>query len=443
MEPYQAGAADPAPFLRRVIGVGGLTFLALNQIIGAGVAGLPGLVANLLGPAALLAYVVVAVLMGLVGLCFAEVGSRVSGHGGLYAYARVSFGPVVGGIAGTLICAANNVVPSAAVANLMVDTASTATPVLAGPAPRAIMICGVYAAFAVINIRGSRHGTGLSSLVACVKLVPLLALVAVGLFSVHIGKLGWSGAPPTHKLGEATVLVFFAFMGLEGALNASGEVRNPARTVPLAIVLALTSVAVLYIGLQEVSQGVLGARLAGARSPLVDLATALLGPWFGRAVVIAVLLSVLGYLAADMVASPRSLYAMAEQRQLPNALAAVHPKFGTPAVAIVSYAVACAAIACTGSFKPLVIVASSGTLVLYLICCLGLLRLRARKIAMDGEPFRAPGGWFVPVAASAIIIWMLSTLTWQELAAVIVLVVVSGAVYAVRQGVLGSRAGKG
>lgn len=443
MEPNQAGAAAPAPFLRRVIGVGGLTFLALNQIIGAGVAGLPGLVANLLGPSALLAYIVVAVLMGLVGLCFAEVGSRVSGHGGLYAYAHASFGPVIGGVAGILICAANNVVPSAAVANLMVDTLATAAPVLAGPAPRALVICGVYAAFAVVNVRGSRHGAGLSSLVACVKLVPLLALVAVGLFSVHVGNLGWSGAPPAHRLGEATVLVFFAFMGLEGALSASGEVRNPARTVPLAIVLTLTLVAVLYIGLQEVSQGVLGARLAGSRAPLVDLATALLGPWFGRAVVVGVLLSVLGYLTADMVASPRSFYAMAEQRQLPKVLAAVHPKFGTPAVAIVVYAVATAAVACTGSFQPLVIVASSGTLVLYLISCLGLLRLRARDIAMDGEPFRAPGGWLVPVAASAIIIWMLTTLKRQELAAVVVLTAASGAVFAVREGVLRTGAGKG
>ena len=201
--------------------------------------------------------------------------------------------------------------------------------------------------------------------------------------------------------------------------------RNPARTVPIAIVLALTCVAVLYIGLQGVAQGVLGARLAGSQAPLVDLATALAGPWAARAVVVGVLFSTLGYLAADMVSSPRSFFALAEQGQLPGVLAAAHPKFGTPAVAIIAYAVATAGIACTGSFQPLVIIASSGTLVLYLITCLGLLRLRARNVAMDGEPFRAPGGWFVPLAASAIIVWMLSTLKWQELAAVVALTAVS------------------
>jgi amino acid transporter len=431
MEPDHAEDVAPAPSLRRVIGVGGLTFLAINQIVGAGVAGLPGLVANLLGPEALVGYLLVAVLMALVGLCFAEVGSRVSGHGGLYAYAQASFGPVVAGIVGTLIWTANNIVPSAAVANLMVDTLAAASPVFSGPLARVLVICGVYAVFAAANVRGCRQGTGLSSLVACVKLLSLLALIAVALPSVHVVNLAWTGAPPAHKLGEAAILIFFAFMGLEGALNASGEVRNPSRTVPLAVVLALTLVAVLYIGLQGVAQGVLGARLAGSQAPLVDLASALGGPWAGRAVVLGVLVSTLGYLAADMVASPRTLFALAEQGQLPRFLASIQPKLGTPAVAIVVYVVATAAIACTGSFQPLVIVGSSGTLVLYLITCLGLLRLRARNVAMDGQPFRAPGGWLVPVAASAIIVWMLSSLTWQELAAVLALVAVSGAVYAV------------
>jgi len=96
--------------LRRVIGVGGLTLLAINQIVGSGIFGLPGLAAELLGPAAILAYLIVGVLMLLVGLCFAEVGSRVAGAGGLYAYAHAAFGPVVGGIAGTLIWAASSAV---------------------------------------------------------------------------------------------------------------------------------------------------------------------------------------------------------------------------------------------------------------------------------------------------------------------------------------------
>jgi amino acid transporter len=153
------------------------------------------------------------------------------------------------------------------------------------------------------------------------------------------------------------------------------------------------------------------------------------GPWGERLIVAAIVISVVGYLAADFLSSPRTLLALAEQGQLPRALSSIHPRFGTPAASIVTYTILCAVVAWTGSFRQLVIVASSGTLLMYLICCLGLLRLRAKRIAMDGEPFHAPGGSFVPLAASAIIVWMLTTLEWRELIAAFTLVAVSGTVY--------------
>jgi APA family basic amino acid/polyamine antiporter len=338
---------------------------------------------------------------------------------------------VIGGIAGTLIWAASSAVSSAAVANLLVDTLAAMEPSTGGPLARILILVVVYGVLAAVNVRGAQHGSSLSSLLCLVKLLPLVALAVLGLYSIHTANLLWMATPTAPRLGEACVLVFFAFMGTEGALTASGEVINPARTVPRAIVLTLTSVALLYIGLQLAAQGVLGVDLAGAKSPLIALGTALLGPWGGRVVVAAILLSVGGFLASDVMSSPRILYALAEQDQLPRIFAAVHGRYSTPAVAILSYTLLCALLACTGSFRQLVIVASSGTLVLYLICCLGLLRLRARNVAMDGEPFHAPGGWFVPLAASLIIVWMLTTLRWQELVGAFVIVAVSAIVYSV------------
>src|SRR5215475_6241968 len=91
------------PPLKRVIGVSGLAFSCFNSIVGSGIFAIPALAAALLGPAAILAYLICAVLVGLMGLCFAEVGSRVTAPGGVYAYGRVAFGPVVGGMAGTLL----------------------------------------------------------------------------------------------------------------------------------------------------------------------------------------------------------------------------------------------------------------------------------------------------------------------------------------------------
>jgi len=418
--------------LKRVIGVGALAFASFNNVVGSGIFGLPALVAALLGPAAILSYLVCAVLIGLVGLCFAEVGSRVASAGGLYAYARVPFGPVVGGIAGTLLWFANSVVPSAAISNFLADTLASSWPALTGGPARVLFLAAIYLLLAVVNIRGTRQGAWLSVATALIKLTPLVLLVIAGFFAIRAPNLHWTAMPSAGSVGQGAVLLLFAFMGIEGGLNTSGEVMDPARTVPRAIAMTLTLVAILYIGLQFVAQGVLGPDLAVAKAPLVATATAVFGPWGTRFLVAATILSAAGYLTADLLCSPRTLYALAESGQLPRKLAVVHPRFGTPAVALGTYACLCFVVALSGSFRQLVIIGSSGTLVLYLICCLGLLRLRARNIAMAGEPFRAPGGPFVPLAASAIMVWLLTTLEKKELAAAAGLVFVSGAVYGIR-----------
>jgi basic amino acid/polyamine antiporter, APA family len=134
-----------------------------------------------------------------------------------------------------------------------------------------------------------------------------------------------------------------------------------------------------------------------------------------------------------VLCSPRNPAALAERRQLPRRLAAVHPRFRTPAIAVGAYALMCAIVAVSGSFRYLVILGTSGTMVVYLICCLGVLRLRAHDVATAGPPFRVPGGPLVPLAASAIILWLLSTLARAELAAALFLVIASGGAYALQE----------
>ena len=270
-------SADSAP-LKRVIGVGGLGFTGINVIVGSGIFGLPAVVAALLGPAAVLSYLVCAVLIGLVGLCFAEAGSRVGAAGGLYAYARVPFGPIVGGVAGTLLWFANTAAANAAVANLLIDTLASVQPLFGSPVVRGVFLLAVYATLATINIRGAKSGVRVSVALTLIKLTPLVLLVLVGVFSIHASNLKWTSPPALLTVGQGAVIMFFAFMGVEGALSASGEVKDPARTVPRAILLALAIVASLYIGLQLVAQGVLGADLATAKAPLVQTAAAVSDP---------------------------------------------------------------------------------------------------------------------------------------------------------------------
>jgi amino acid transporter len=342
-----------APRLERVLGVGGLGCSIVNTIIGSGIFGLPGLAAAILGPAALVAYLVCVVLVGLVGLCFAEAGSRVPQAGGIYSYAMAAFGPVVGGIAGTLTWTANTIVPSAAVANLLVDTLSVVSPALGGGVVRMAILAGLYAVLAAVNVRGTRQGARVSMALAVIKVTPLVLLVLVGVFAVRAVNLEWTTAPTLPGIAEASVVLFFAFMGMEGNMAAGGEVVHPARTIPRAIFFALGLVGALYIGLQLVAQGVLGNALPNSTAPLVETASVVLGPWGGQLLLVTTVFSVLGYMSADVLCAPRNFQALASWGQLPRVLAQVHPRYKTPAVAIVTSVVLCTVVAWSGSFRQL------------------------------------------------------------------------------------------
>ena len=425
----QPVAPPTATTLPRVIGVSGVGFAAFNCIVGAGIFGLPGLVAGVLGPAAICAYIACLVLIGLVALCLAEAGSRVSDAGGLYAYASSAFGPVVGGVAGALYLFANAIANTAALARFFMDTLAGVWPTLSAPMLNLVALVVLYGGLAFVNIRGTRAGNRLTITFGILKFVPLALLVIVGAFYVDPANLAWTGLPAIDRIGDAALILFFAFQGIETGLSISGETRNPARTIPRAIALALGMVALLYVGLQTVSQGVLGAALANAQTPLVDTASVVLGPWGAKLFVLLTLVSVGGYLVADMLSSPRIAYALGQSGQLPRVLGAVHPRFKTPAISIAFYATAVIAVAASGSFRQIAVLGVAGTLILYLICCLGVLRLRAKNVGAAGSPFVAPGGPIVPIAAAAMILWLLSTLAMREMIAISSFMTIAALIY--------------
>ena len=425
--------------LPRVIGVSGVAFTAFNCVVGVGIFGLPGIVAGVLGASAVLAYVVCLVLFGLIALCLAEAGSRVTGAGGLYAYASAAFGPVVGGVAGVLMIFASSIGSAAAIARFFMDTLTGVWPFLADPVWSFAALVLLYGGIALVNILGTRDGNWLTIAIGFIKFVPLALLVIVGAFFVDPANLKWTGLPAAGKIGDATLILFFAFVGIESGLSISGETKNPSRTIPRALALAIAMIALLYIGLQTVTQGVLGAALASSQSPLVDTARVVLGSPGAQALVLLTLISAFGFMAGDMLGSPRVVHALAHSGQMPRMCGAEHRRFKTPAVAIALYATVVIAVAASGSFRQIAVLAVAGTLVLYLICCLGVLRLRAKKIA-DGEaPFVVPGGPVVPVAAAVIICWLLSTLALKEMLATAALVGVAAVIYYVRHAVTRSR----
>jgi amino acid transporter len=263
------------------------------------------------------------------------------------------------------------------------------------------------------------------------KLLPLTVLVIGGLRAVHSENLAWHATPGVPEIARASTFLLFAFLGIETALVPSGEVANSARTVPRAILLAMAIVTVLYLAVQLVTQGILGNALATQQAPLAEAAGVALGPAGKQLILVGSVVSMFGFVSGTMLAVPRILFAFARDGFLPAGVAAVHPRFHTPHVAIVVQAACVIALAVSGTFEQLAIVANGAILLVYAVCCAAVLELRRRDVRAGGEPFRAPASAAIPVVAVIVIGWLLTSLKANEWAAIGMIVGAAVALYAV------------
>lgn len=419
--------------LKREIGVGALGISIVNLVVGGGIFVLPGLIAVQLGSAAIIAYLVCSLTVGLVFLCFAEVGSRITRSGGAYAYIEEAFGPFAGFIASMLFWLGFAALSDAAITVAMVETMALAFPILAEPVPRGIFIIALFTFLVIVNIMGVKAGVRLVIFNTMAKLVPLVLLLVAGLFVINIENLAITEWPTLPSIGAATVILFFAFGGAESGLSASGEIKNPSKTVPMGLLVGLTGILALYIGLQSVAQGVLGSELANnTEAPLAAVATVVFGEWGAKMLLIAGVISIYSTVSGDMLGTPRVVFASARDNNLPRFLAAVHPKYKTPYVAVIFFAAIVCAFALSGTFKLLAVLSSGSLLVIYAGVSLAVLRLRHR----DGEPgtgqFKLPFGATIPVLSCLVVGWLLLQLTAEEATGLAVLIGASVLLYAIR-----------
>ena len=406
-----ARAADAQ--LVRVIGPRELTASIVNVTVASSIFVMPGAVAAGLGAAAPAAYLVCATLMVFIALCFAAAGSRVSLSGGLYAYIEVAFGGFAGFMGGFLYWS-TACLSVASVATAFTGSAAVLWPAFGGGLGRTLLLVVLFAALAVVNVRGIKPGIRLIEVVTAAKLIPLLVLVGVGVWSLHTEFL-LAPVPTVSQVGQVSIMLIFAFVGVEVALTPSGEIRDPARTVPRAVLSALAIATLIYLAVQTVAQGVLGPELPGYRdAPLAETAGRVMGDAGRLFLLIGGTVSIFGYVAGDMLGTPRALLALARDGSLPRSLATVHPRYRTPATAIVTYAVVVAALAISSSFERLVIMANVSALLLYLLCVGASYELQRRDIRMSGSPFRLPGGPAVQLFAACGIVWLLLQATSRE-----------------------------
>lgn len=417
--------------LKREIGVRALTLAILNITVGTGIFVIPAIVAENLGAAAIVAYLVCGALIFLIALCFAEMGSKVSISGGVYTYIEVAFGPFAGFMANNLFWLGSCVISDAAVANGLADTLKFFFPLLGNEMFRILFFILLFAGLAMLNIRSVKYGIRFIELATFAKLIPLVLLVIVGIGYISVDNLRWTATPTIGNIGSASLLLIFAFMGVEGPISNGGEIKNAKRTVPLGIFFGISSVLFLYIAIQLVTQGVLGDTiLAHKSSPLAAVA----GIIFGKAgfvlIIVATSISMIGAIGGEILSIPRILFAGARDGVMPRALARVHPRFFTPYIAVGFYAFLGCVFAISGGFKQLAIISSASMLLLYLGVVLSTLKLRKNEAETTEKTFRAPGGILVPLLAIGAILWLLSNLSKPEFTGIAIFIIVFSCIYA-------------
>lgn len=404
--PDSSSSTEP---LLRAIGTVALAAGIVNITVGGGIFRLPASVAGSLGAAAPLAYVVCAVAMGLIVLCIADAGRRVSLTGGPYAYIGVALGPYAAFLAGVLLWMLG-LFATAAVGTVFAASVTQLLPAAAIPPP--VLLAVAFGFWAFVNVLGVAHGARLNTIVTAAKLLPLLLVAIGGLFAIRAEHLALTAWPSAADVARTSLLLVFAFAGVESALVPSGEVRDTSRTVPRALAFAMIGITALYLALQVSAQGILGPALAGASTPLADAAGVAFGGW-GRALLLAgAAISTFGYLGGMTLSAPRIVFALAQDGYLPRALAAVHPRRRTPQVAIVVQTVLALALAISGTFERLAIFANASALALYLGCAVAAWRLR--RLAPDVDGRRLPLAGAAPWLAMPVIAWLLTGQTRNE-----------------------------
>jgi APA family basic amino acid/polyamine antiporter len=414
--------------LKKVIGVRSLAANAVNLTIGAGIFALPAVVASYLGAASFLAYILCALLMGLVLLCFMEVGSKIPLTGGVYVYIEKAFGPFFGFLASILFWFGYCIMADAAVANILSDNLATFFPSLNQLLVRAIFLAIVFGCITWLNVRGVKQGNTLVEIITLAKLLPLFVLIVVGVFFINTENYQVTSWPSVNRLGEVSLILFFAFVGMEVSLSASGEIKNPRRTIPRGILLGMLIVFIFYILIQFVSQGVLGDELSLQKeAPLVKVADNVLGPFGKLMIVFGAAISGLGLLSGDIMFASRVPYAAARDGLLPKFLAVIHPRYATPYVSIIFYAVIGFIVSVSGGFRQLAVIASSSMLIIYFGVILATIKLRKEKA--DEGSFVIPGGLTIPILALLATGWFLSNLAIREIAGGLIFLATASIIY--------------
>lgn len=389
-----------------------MVLLFINGVIGSGIFGLPSKTFKEVGVYSIAAFLVCAVAVFVIIICFAEVSSRFSKTGGPYLYALSSFGPLPAFLTGWLLLL-TRFITYAALINLLVTYLSVFTDWFTLPSSRIITIVLLTALLAFINHLGVKDSTRVNNFLTIAKLLPLLLFIAVGFFFIKPGNFEIQHTPDFSSFSSTVLLLVFAFGGFESVLVNSGEVKNPAKNLPFALLLAALVIAVIYMLIQIVSIGTLST-LATSDKPLAEAAGLFMGKQGATIIAIGALFSVTGTLNAIMLVGSRLPFAFSEEKQFPKLFSFIHPKYKTPTWSLLLFMTVTIIISLNYSFLSAASISAITRVMIYGIVCYALLRLRKNNSLQIGF-YKIRYGKIFAVAGILITLWLLSNAKLNEL----------------------------
>ncbi|MEQ8363683.1 MAG: APC family permease [Cyclobacteriaceae bacterium] len=384
-----------------------LVLLMINTIIGAGIFGLPSKVFQLSGAYSILAFVVCALVIFNIIICFAEVGSRFDKTGGPYIYILEAFGSFPAFIMGWLLLW-SRIISYAALINLLVTYSSYYHPSLNHFVPRLLIMVVLTAVLTGINYVGVKKTTTVNNFLTIGKIVPLVIFILVGLFYLQPKLLSFHELPEFKDFSSSVLLLVFAFGGFEVVVINSGEMKNPNKIVPYALIISALIVMILYGSIQLVSVGTLPG-LGSSEKPLADAAQSFMGGFGGNLITIGAIISIVGALNAILLVGSRLLFALSDEGQLPKSLSIVHPEYRTPTIALFVFTGISLVIAVTGSFIYAITITAIIRTVMYAMVCGALIKLRKQDTNGREAAYKIPYGSFFALTGILFSTWLFSS----------------------------------
>ncbi|MFD1472758.1 APC family permease [Companilactobacillus mishanensis] len=389
--------------------------LGINSIIGSGIFLLPGKAEALMGPASILVFIFDMLLIISIALCYAEDATYFEANGGPYLYAKKAFGNFIGYEVGFSVWAIS-IIAWATMSTAFATALGAIYPVVQEPIWRDLTIILLLGILTTINILGVTLTKVVNNIVTIAKLLPLVIFVIVGLFFIN-GANFTPFVPQnidfSNSFGSAAILIFYAFTGFEAIAVAAQEFKNPQRTIPLAIVVVLTVVALLYILIQVVSIGILGGALAGSNAPIQEGLEKAIGPAGKAIVAIGTLVSILGVATAQSFYLPRIGSSMADNGVMPKIVGRRNQR-GVPFVAMLVSFIIAVPLALSGTFQTLAAISVVSRFAQYIPTILAVLVFR-KKLTQTSSKFRIPLGPTIPVIAVVVSFWLLTKATGFQL----------------------------